>query len=156
MITSTYDADHLHRSFGIDLGDIDMGAVESFGVGANWGRVAPGRHSDPHQHDETETFVIVSGQADLIVDGQRTPVSAGMVLQFEPFETHYLDNTGHTDLLFATFYWRDAPRAARWAKVDRSETTLCRCRIASLINAISSRLGFSPLATRSESASQAL
>lgn len=115
MITSTYDADHLHRSFGIDLGDIDMGAVESFGVGANWGRVAPGRHSDPHQHDETETFVIVSGQADLIVDGQRTPVSAGMVLQFEPFETHYLDNTGHTDLLFATFYWRDAPRAARTA-----------------------------------------
>ena len=59
MIISTYDPSHMHRGFGIDLGDIDMGPVETFGVGANWGKVAPGQHSDPHQHDETETFVIV-------------------------------------------------------------------------------------------------
>lgn len=115
MIISSYDANSLHRSFGIDLGEIDMGAVESFGVGANWGRVEPGRHSDPHQHDETETFVIVSGTGVIVVDAKRTPVSSGMVLQFEPFETHYLDNTGTTDLLFATFYWRDSPRASRVA-----------------------------------------
>jgi methionyl-tRNA synthetase len=115
MIISSYDADSLHRSFGIDLGEIDMGAVESFGVGANWGRVAAGLHSDPHQHDETETFVIVSGSGDIVVDAKRTPVGPGMVLQFEPFETHFLDNTGTADLLFATFYWRDSPRAARIA-----------------------------------------
>ena len=115
MILSTYDAGSLHRSFGIDLGDIDMGAVESLGVGAAWGKVPPGQHSDPHQHDETETFVIVSGHGDLIVDGNRTPVSGGMVLQFEPFETHYLDNTSSADLVFATFYWRDSPRASRKA-----------------------------------------
>jgi len=120
VIISRYDADSLHRSFGIDLGEIDMGAVESFGVGANWGRVAPGRRSDPHQHDETETFVIVSGHGDIIVDGGRSPVSPGMALQFEPFETHYLDNTGTDDLLFATFYWRDSPRASRKApETDR-------------------------------------
>jgi methionyl-tRNA synthetase len=120
MITSTYDSGSLHRSFGIDLGEIDMGAVESMGVGAAWGKVPPGRHSDPHQHDETETFVIVSGSGDIIVDGQRTLVSPGMILQFEPFETHYLDNTGAGDLTFATFYWRDAPRAARKAaRTDR-------------------------------------
>ena len=120
MITSTYDASSLHRSFGIDLGEIDMGAVEAFGVGANWGRVPPGQHSDPHQHDETETFVIVSGAGDIVVDGGRTPVGPAMVLQFEPFETHYLDNTGTQDLLFATFYWRDSPRAARMApRTDR-------------------------------------
>ena len=120
MITSTYDLGSLHTSFGIDLGEIDMGAVEAFGVGANWGRVPPGRHSDPHQHDETETFVIVAGSGDIVVDGQRAPVGPGMVLQFEPFETHYLDNTGADDLLFATFYWRDTPRAARIApRTDR-------------------------------------
>jgi methionyl-tRNA synthetase len=115
VITSTYDPDSLHRSFGIDLGEIEMGAVESMGVGAAWGKVAPGRHSDPHQHDETETFVIVAGRGDLIVDAKRTAVSPGMVIQFEPFETHYLDNTGTADLIFATFYWRDAVRAARAA-----------------------------------------
>jgi methionyl-tRNA synthetase len=115
VIISTYDGGSLHRSFGIDLGEIDMGSVESMGVGANWAKVGPGRHSDPHQHDETETFVIVSGQGDLVVDGRRTPVSGGMVIQFEPFETHYLHNTGPADLVFATFYWRDSPRASRVA-----------------------------------------
>ncbi len=120
MIISTYDASAMHRSFGIDLGEIDMGAVESMGVGANWGKVPPGSHSDPHQHDETETFVIVSGSGDIIVDAKRTPVAPGMVLQFEPFETHYLDNTGSQDLTFATFYWRDADRASLVAaRTDR-------------------------------------
>ncbi len=120
MITSTYDADSLHRSFGIDLSEIDMSAVESMGVGAAWGKVPPGHHSDPHQHDETETFVIVSGSGDLVVDGKRTPVSPGMAIQFEPFETHVLDNTGAADLIFATFYWRDSPRASRIApRTDR-------------------------------------
>jgi methionyl-tRNA synthetase len=115
LILSTYDADALHRSFGIELGDIEMGAVESMGVGAAWGKIAPGQHSDPHQHDETETFVIVSGQGDLIVDGKTTPISSGMVTQFEPFETHYLHNAGSDDLIFATFYWRDSIRASKVA-----------------------------------------
>jgi methionyl-tRNA synthetase len=53
VIVSTYDPDSQHRSFGIDLSEIDMAAVESLGVGAAWGTVRPGRHSEPHQHDET-------------------------------------------------------------------------------------------------------
>jgi methionyl-tRNA synthetase len=115
MIISTYDPEHLHPSFGIDLGDVDLGQVEAFGVGANFARVAPGKHSDPHQHDETETFVIFAGQGDIVVDAKRTPITTPMVVQFEPFETHYLDNKGDTDILFATFYWRDSPRAAKMA-----------------------------------------
>ena len=115
MIISTYDPEHLHPSFGIDLGDIDLGQVEAFGVGASFARVAPGRHSDPHQHDETETFVIFAGHGDIVVDAKRTPITTPMVVQFEPFETHYLDNSGDTDILFATFYWRDSPRAAKMA-----------------------------------------
>jgi methionyl-tRNA synthetase len=71
--------------------------------------------SDPHQHDEIETFVIVAGAGDLVVDHGRHPVQAGTVIQFEPFETHFLDNTGDKDLLFATFYWRNPDRAARAA-----------------------------------------
>lgn len=116
MILSRYGADTQHRSYGIDLSEIDMAAVESLGVGAAWGRVAPHTHSDPHQHDETETFVIVSGHGDAVVDARRTPVSAGTVIQFEPFETHHLDNTGPEDLVFATFYWRDSGRASTRAR----------------------------------------
>jgi methionyl-tRNA synthetase len=115
VILSSYGTGERHRSFGIDLTEIDLGAVESLGVGAAWGTVAPGNHSDPHQHDETETFVIVAGHGDAVVDSGRTQVGPGTVIQFEPFETHYLDNPGPDDIVFATFYWRDSPRASRKA-----------------------------------------
>jgi methionyl-tRNA synthetase len=120
LIISAYDAGEMHQAFGIDLSDIDLGAVEEVGVGAAWGRVPPGRRTDPHQHDELETFVIVAGGGDVIVDGESRPVSSGTVIQFEPFETHVLENTGDRDLLFATFFWRNPDRAARKAvQTDR-------------------------------------
>jgi methionyl-tRNA synthetase len=120
LILSAYGADALHRAFGIDMSTIGLGPIEEAGVGGSWGRVAPGRGSDPHQHDEIETFVIVAGAGDLVVDKKRYPVASGTVIQFEPFETHFLENTGEDDLLFATFYWRNPDRAARAAvRTDR-------------------------------------
>ena len=119
MIISTFDADAAYTAFGVDCSPIDMASVQSIGVGANWAKIVPGNRTDPHQHDETETFVIVSGSGEVVVDAKRTPVSAGCTLQFEPFETHTLENTGTDDLVFATFYWRDTPRAAQnAAKTD--------------------------------------
>lgn len=110
----------MHQAFGIDLSDIDLGAVEEVGVGAAWGRVPPGGMTDPHQHDELETFVIVAGSGEVIVDGAAREVSPGTVIQFEPFETHTLRNTGDGDLLFTTFFWRNPDRAARAAvRTDR-------------------------------------
>lgn len=106
MIINTYDDTALHEAFGIDMSDI-----EGLGVGAGWGRVAPGRSSDSHQHDETEFFVIVAGRGEFIVDGRRHPAAPGTVALFEPFESHVLENTGDTDVVFLTQYWRDPSRA---------------------------------------------
>ncbi|WDO09734.1 class I tRNA ligase family protein [Streptomyces murinus] len=107
MIISSYDAGALSAALGIGMSGID-----GLGVGAAWGRVGPGGATTPDRHDETEVFVIVSGHGDVLVDGVRHPVTAGTVAGFEPFETHVLENTGDDDLVFATLYWRDAPRAA--------------------------------------------
>ncbi|MFF5336693.1 class I tRNA ligase family protein [Streptomyces sp. NPDC013181] len=106
MIINTYDDNVLSEAFGIDMSD-----VPGLGVGAGWGRVAPGAASDSHQHDETEFFVIVRGSGELVVDGRRHPAAPGTVVLFEPFESHVLENTGDTDLVFFTQYWRDAGRA---------------------------------------------
>ncbi|MEU9236637.1 class I tRNA ligase family protein [Streptomyces subrutilus] len=106
MIINTYDAGVLSEAFGIDMSDIP-----GLGVGAGWGRVSPGTSSDSHQHDETEFFVIVSGRGEFVVDGERHPAAPGTVVLFEPFESHVLENTGDTDLVFLTQYWRDAGRA---------------------------------------------
>jgi len=120
VIISSYDPEALHEAFEIDMSSIDDMGLDWMGVGAGWGRVAPGRRSSAHQHDETETFVIVAGTGDLIVDNRRTPVGPGIVAQFEPFETHVIENTGEEELLFATLYWRDGDRAsARSTLVER-------------------------------------
>jgi methionyl-tRNA synthetase len=115
MIVSRYDVDALGDAFGMEMSDI-----EGLHVGAGWGRIRPGRRSHPDRHDETETFVFVRGSGVVDVDGARVPVGPGTVIQFEPFETHIAEASGDGDLVFATFYWRDAPRAAAAAtRTDR-------------------------------------
>jgi uncharacterized cupin superfamily protein len=114
LIINEYDATTLHRAFGIDMGSMELGPIEERGVGGGWGRVAPGRQSDAHQHDEIETFVIVTGSGDLIVNSERRPVVPGTVIQFEPFETHHLVNTG-----------RRAPRCGPGG--GRSTAGRCSC-----------------------------
>lgn len=106
MILNCYSESELSEAFGID-----MSSVEGLGVGAGWGRVARGVASVSHQHDETEFFVIVAGSGELTVDGRSHPVQPGTVVLFEPFESHTISNTGDTDLVFFTQYWRDSARA---------------------------------------------
>ncbi|WP_199856842.1 class I tRNA ligase family protein [Nocardia suismassiliense] len=115
MIINRFDTAELHSAFGIDMSSID-----GFGFGAGWARVPPGGRSDPHQHDETELFLVVSGHGDVIVDGGRHPVAPGMAVLFDPFETHVVENTGSTELVFFDLYWRDPSRAAR-ASTGRSD-----------------------------------
>ncbi|MGA5900193.1 class I tRNA ligase family protein [Streptomyces venetus] len=116
MKITHYEPGALSAAFGID-----MSSVEGFGPGAGWGRVPAGGASDPHQHDETEVFVIVQGTGDLVVDGERTPAAPGTVAMFEPFETHVIENTGSDDLLFFDLYWRDPAHAARAAAADAAD-----------------------------------
>ncbi|WDV54284.1 class I tRNA ligase family protein [Streptomyces coeruleorubidus] len=106
MILNYYSESELSEAFGID-----MSSVEGLGVGAGWGRVAPGVTSAGHQHDETEFFVIVAGTGELSIDGRTHPARPGTVVLFEPFESHTITNTGETDLVFFTQYWRDSARA---------------------------------------------
>ncbi|WP_425314989.1 class I tRNA ligase family protein, partial [Streptomyces viridochromogenes] len=116
MKITHYEPGALSAAFGID-----MSSVEGFGPGAGWGRVPAGGASDPHQHDETEVFVIVRGTGDLVVDGERTPAAPGTVAMFEPFETHVIENTGGDDLVFFDLYWRDPAHAARAAAADAAD-----------------------------------
>ncbi|MFC6932983.1 cupin domain-containing protein [Actinomadura yumaensis] len=106
MIISAYEAADLDGALGIEMGSIDRTATP-----AAWARVAPGGRSDPDRHDECEIWVIVQGVGDVVVDAGRHRVTAGTVVAYEPFETHVVENTGDTDLVFVTFYWRDAGRA---------------------------------------------
>lgn len=104
---------HLENAEMARMFDIDISHLGGLDFPAGWGRVAPGERSASHQHDETEMFVIVSGEGTLLVDGHRHAVKAGSVAQFAPFESHVLENSGETDLVFFLQYRRDAASAAR-------------------------------------------
>jgi methionyl-tRNA synthetase len=106
MILNQYSESELSEAFGIE-----MSSVEGLGVGAGWGRVVPGGSSRSDQHDETEFIVVVAGSGELTVDGSTHPAGPGTVALFEPFESHVITNTGGTDLVFFTQYWRDSARA---------------------------------------------
>ena len=112
MRITTYRPDALRESCGMEVSDVDVGAGAALGIGANWGKVAPGAASMPNQHDEIETWVVIAGTGEVVADAARYPVAPGTVIQFEPFETHHVVNTGETDLVFAGFYWRDLERAS--------------------------------------------
>jgi methionyl-tRNA synthetase len=111
MIIGRYEGADLHST-----GGIEMAGLDGVGVGSGWGRVGRGIGSQPQQHDEIETVVVVAGAGEVIVNGATHQVRAGTIVTFEPFETHTVVNTGDTDLVFATFYWRDAVRAAAAAR----------------------------------------
>jgi methionyl-tRNA synthetase len=95
---------------------IDMAPIDALRTGRNlaggFGRVGPHRETLPHQHDETEAFVMLSGRGEVVVNNVAHPIESGVVAVFEPFETHILRNTGEEEILFVDLYWRDPQRTA--------------------------------------------
>src|ERR1700753_2327778 len=113
MRIHTFEPPNLHEAVGIDMGDVPVPGATHLGL--SWGRVEPGVRSAPHQHDETELFVIVAGSGEVVVDKAAHRVRQGTVIVFEPFETHTIENTGETDLVLTSFVWRETSHAARLA-----------------------------------------
>lgn len=91
--------------------------------GAAIASVRPGEATTPHNHDEEETFVIMSGRGVINVDGEESAVSAGDVVYLPRGSTHTLANHSDSERLdFLTIFWGspEARRAVR-AQIDELE-----------------------------------
>lgn len=73
--------------------------------------VRPNEDVDAHRHDEEECFIVVSGQADLVVEGQSTAIGAGDVIYMPRFWMHQLRNPYKTPFQFVDLYWDDQQRS---------------------------------------------
>ena len=69
-----------------------QGRVES-PWGSAWVVIQPGMYSTPHWHDEEETFLILSGSGEMIVDGETKAVAKG-----DPSATLDLGGVAHAVL----------------------------------------------------------
>ena len=64
-------------------------------------RLAVGAATVPHHHAETEEiYYILSGTADMTLDGETRPVGPGDAIAIPPGARHTIRNTGPEELVF--------------------------------------------------------
>lgn len=66
--------------------------------------IFPGGGIPAHQHENEETYTILSGSGEMIVDGQTVPVIAGDCVYVTSGQSHELTNTGDGDMVMMFVY----------------------------------------------------
>jgi mannose-6-phosphate isomerase-like protein (cupin superfamily) len=88
------------------------GVADTF-WGSALASVRPGEATTPHSHDEDETFIIMRGVGEIIVDGRGERVSYGDVVYLPRNSHHTIRNLSNADRLdFITIFW-GSPEAER-------------------------------------------
>src|SRR5215475_6380292 len=72
-------------------------------------RLDPGDHSVPHIEPWSHLLFVLTGNGDIAINGEITPVGTGTVCQVRAGEKHSLRNLGNDDMLVLAIY--DPPRA---------------------------------------------
>lgn len=78
--------------------------------------VRPGEATDPHSHDEEETFLVLGGQGEISIDGENAVLNRGDVVYLPRFSRHTIRNVSATEPLeFLTIFWGSPEANARMA-----------------------------------------
>lgn len=72
-----------------------------------WCVLRAGTESTPHAHHEYEIFIAVSGTAEVVVDDERQPFTAGDVVRLPPGSTHRVVNNSGADFEYYGLWWDD-------------------------------------------------
>jgi mannose-6-phosphate isomerase-like protein (cupin superfamily) len=84
--------------------------------------VRPHEATTPHSHDEEETFIILSGFGDILIDGQTASVERGDVIYLPRNSHHTIRNTSGTERLeFMAIWWGGPEAHARMAEMVRDQ-----------------------------------
>jgi mannose-6-phosphate isomerase-like protein (cupin superfamily) len=84
----------------------------------SWCVVRPGAESGAHGHHEYEIWVAMTGAAEIICAGQRTPFVAGDVVHFRPHVRHQVVNRSEEDFEMYAIWW-DADLCDRFGERHR-------------------------------------
>lgn len=60
--------------------------------------VHPGGGVPEHAHETEETYIILSGTGEMIIDGEPVPIKSDDVIYLPPMQRHELKNTGDTEM----------------------------------------------------------
>lgn len=74
----------------------------------------PGETTAPHNHHDTEVWVILDGEGEVTSDDRSARVTGGDTVRLPPLGVHTLRNTSDDrPLTFLTTWWEDMPALAR-------------------------------------------
>nr|WP_200985110.1 class I tRNA ligase family protein [Rhizobium rhizogenes]QCL09180.1 tRNA synthetases class I family protein [Rhizobium rhizogenes]QCL09814.1 tRNA synthetases class I family protein [Rhizobium rhizogenes] len=117
----------LHSAYDVKVGTaIETNASRQAPFIASWVVIEPGRATTPHRHDEFESFLVISGEGQVYGDAGSEFIEVGSLVEFSPFDRHYLTNTSNTDLVLVSLVWRDPYAAAAIAGTPRRSTLAAR------------------------------
>jgi mannose-6-phosphate isomerase-like protein (cupin superfamily) len=86
----------------------------------SWCVVPPGARSGAHAHHEYEIWVAMTGAAEIVCAGRRTPFVAGDVVRFPPQVEHQVVNEGDEDFQMYAIWW-DTEMADKFAACDHAD-----------------------------------
>lgn len=84
-------------------------SISEFGV--VWVTIDPMTDADDHDHDEEETFIVISGTARFELEDRSTVLKPGDVAYVPRFWHHRMANPGTEPLVFIDIYWDDRGRS---------------------------------------------
>jgi mannose-6-phosphate isomerase-like protein (cupin superfamily) len=101
------------REFGVAFRRLfPWDVTKSAAFGSGWAVLQPGEATTPHSHDEEESFIILSGEGRMTLDGRDFPVAKADAIYIEPFTAHTVKNEGSEPLEVLCVWWGEAVPAA--------------------------------------------
>ncbi len=78
--------------------------------------VPPGSHIPPHRHaTSVEVYVVVQGNCELVVNGERHELRPGDVILMEPGDVHELTNRGEEPFELLVFKTNATAEDTKWS-----------------------------------------
>src|SRR5436853_1559638 len=110
----TPTSESIKREYGCDFRRLfPWPATRTQPFGSAWATLKPGDQTTPQAHDEEETFVVVSGEALVNIDGYEFTARKGDTVYIEPFTSHTVINNGADPFEMLCIWWGEvAPAAA--------------------------------------------
>lgn len=106
--TREYNADLRRLLPGPGYGNTKRALTE---FGAILVTVRPGESVNAHRHDEEECFIVVSGKANLELEGQVATLHDGDTVYIPRFWMHQINNPYSEPFQFVDLYWDDQGRS---------------------------------------------
>lgn len=101
------DREHLERAYGLDSQRLLPWPALNAPFEGAWCVLRPGDESTRHSHHEHEIFIAIAGSAELIVDDERHPFSAGDIVRLPPGSDHGVVNDGDVAFEYYALWWDD-------------------------------------------------